>query len=82
LELRRRAERLLKLFEGRPHPNPEWRCAALLEQIGSADARQLLRKLAGGWPQARLTQEAKRALERLERRGHAREPKPAPGSAR
>jgi WD40 repeat protein len=40
----------------------------LLEQIGTPDARHLLAKLAQGEPAAELTQEAKRALERLTHR--------------
>src|SRR5262249_43283764 len=44
------------------------RAVAVLEHIATPEARQLLDKLAGGAPQARLTREAKATLERLERR--------------
>ena len=43
------------------------RAIEILEHIGSDDARQLLRTLAQGAPEARLTQEARAALKRLER---------------
>ncbi len=68
LEMQRRAERLLKRLEGEPQPNREWRYVALLEQIGSSEARQLLGELARGEPGARLTQEAKATLQRLNQR--------------
>ncbi len=44
------------------------RVTALLERIGSRDARDLLKKLATGAPAARLTREAKASLERLQLR--------------
>jgi hypothetical protein len=37
----------------------------LLELMGSSEARQVLESLAGGAPGARLTQEARRAMQRL-----------------
>ena len=40
----------------------------VLERIGSPDARRVLEALAKGVPEARLTREAKAALERLVRR--------------
>jgi hypothetical protein len=43
----------------------------VLEHIGTAEACELLTKLAGGAPGARLTREAKAALERLKRRPKA-----------
>jgi hypothetical protein len=43
------------------------RAIGVLEQAGTAEARQLLRVLAGGAADARLTQEARKALERLTR---------------
>jgi WD40 repeat protein len=43
------------------------RALAVLERIGSEKARAVLRRLAGGAAGARLTREAKAALERLER---------------
>jgi hypothetical protein len=39
----------------------------VLERINSAEARQALAKLAKGAPEARLTREAKAALDRLTR---------------
>jgi WD40 repeat protein len=44
------------------------RAVQALEQIGTTRARTLLEKLAGGSPEARLTQEAADALARLARR--------------
>jgi hypothetical protein len=41
------------------------RAIEVLEHIAMPDARQLLQKLAAGNPDARLTREAKAALERL-----------------
>jgi hypothetical protein len=41
------------------------RAVALLEYLGTPLASRLLRSLAGGAPQARLTREAQSALERL-----------------
>jgi hypothetical protein len=45
----------------------------VLEQAGTAAARQVLEELARGAPESRLTQEAKASLERV-----ARRPAPAP----
>jgi len=44
------------------------RAIEALEYSGAAEARSLLEKLAGGMPDARLTREAKGAVERLVRR--------------
>jgi RNA polymerase sigma factor (sigma-70 family) len=41
------------------------RAAAVLEQVGTPEARRLLEALAAGAPEARLTQEAKAVLARL-----------------
>jgi hypothetical protein len=41
------------------------RAIEVLEHIATPEARELLKKLAGGAPEARLTREAKAALERL-----------------
>jgi hypothetical protein len=38
---------------------------AVLERIGSADAKKLLEEIAGGAPDARVTKEAKIALGRI-----------------
>jgi hypothetical protein len=43
-----------------------FRAVAILEGIGSPDARVLLKKLAEGMPEAEQTNEAKKALVRLE----------------
>jgi hypothetical protein len=40
----------------------------VLEHIGTTQAQDLLKKLAQGAPEARLTQEAKASLERLTKR--------------
>jgi hypothetical protein len=44
------------------------RAVEALEHIGTADARQVLQRLADGAPDARLTREAQASLERLKRR--------------
>src|SRR5262249_7566593 len=53
-------------------PTPEEvraiRVVEALEQAGTAAARRLLTDLAGGAPEARLTREAKEALQRLPRK--------------
>jgi RNA polymerase sigma factor (sigma-70 family) len=71
LELRRRIEGLLKRLEG-PSTSPETlrrlRAVEVLERINTEEARQVLRTLAGGTPEARLSREAKAALDRLTRR--------------
>jgi hypothetical protein len=66
-EVRRRIESLLEpLSNNWPGmPLQTWRALAVLERIGSDDARQLLEGLGKGYPEARLTQEASAALERL-----------------
>jgi WD40 repeat protein len=70
LELRKRVEQLLQHLDG-PVTLPEerrgLRAVEVLEQIGTAEARQLLTALAKGLPEARLTQEAKASLKRLTR---------------
>jgi RNA polymerase sigma factor (sigma-70 family) len=70
-EVRRRVGVILqKLQKASPGPQRlrELRALEVLEQIGGTEVRQLLRRLAEGLPQARLTQEARNTLERLERR--------------
>jgi hypothetical protein len=71
LEVRRRAERLLEKLEARvtsPDVLRALRALEVLEQIGTPEARQVLEKLARGAPEAALTLDAKRAVERLARR--------------
>jgi hypothetical protein len=71
LEVRRRLERLLK-NPGGPIENPErlrgLRAVELLERVDSPEARRLLSTLAAGAPEARLTRDARAALDRLTRR--------------
>jgi WD40 repeat protein len=67
-EVRKRAERLLEPLE-RPlltgaQARPI-RVVELLERLGTVPARKLLGELAGGAPDARLTQEATSAVQRL-----------------
>jgi WD40 repeat protein len=70
-EARRRAKELLKKLAG-PLTSPgrvrSLRTVEVLEHAGTKEARRLLNALAGGAPQARLTREAKAALERLAKR--------------
>jgi hypothetical protein len=75
-DVRRAADQLLARLEGaRFNPPPEvlrtLRAVAVLEQIGTAAARQVLRVLAGGAPDARQTREAKASLERLAKQSAA-----------
>jgi hypothetical protein len=71
LELRRRVEHLLAQVDG-PVVTPErvrsLRGVEVLEQIGTADAKQVLETLSKGASQARLTQEATATLQRLAKR--------------
>jgi WD40 repeat protein len=68
LELRQRVELLLKKLD-EPTPAPQWlatwRAVFVLEQIDTPAARKLLEALAQGAPEARLTEEAQAALQRL-----------------
>jgi WD40 repeat protein len=67
-EARRRLESLLHKLRKEslaPVRLRELRALEVLEQVGGPGARQNLEALAGGMPEARLTQEAKAALERL-----------------
>jgi WD40 repeat protein len=66
LEVHRRAERLLKGLEWAP-PDllRQLRAVMVLEVQATPAARRLLRRLASGVPEARLTSEAKAALTRL-----------------
>jgi HEAT repeat protein len=69
-EVRLRGEQLLRKDDD-PVPSGErlraLRAAEALEQAGTKEAREALRHLAGGAGGARLTREAKAALERLGR---------------
>jgi hypothetical protein len=69
-EVAQRVRRLLQKIENqRRRPSAEQlrqiRAVGVLEQIGTADARRLLRKLVGGAPGARLTREAQASCQRL-----------------
>jgi hypothetical protein len=70
-EARRRIEVLLAKTHG-PITQPEavrpLRAIAVLEDIATPEAEQLLEQLTAGTPDSRLTREAKAALERLARR--------------
>lgn len=68
LEVRRRALAVLDQLREpitRPESLRTRRAVAVLEDIGTAAARRLLEDLAKGAPEARLTREAKAALQRL-----------------
>lgn len=69
LEVRRRIELLLEKLEGLPQGRElqALRALEVLEQIGTPEARALLRKLSRGATGARLTQEAGEALARSEK---------------
>jgi hypothetical protein len=70
-EVRRRVEQLLSKLDD-PCPAGDHlrslRAIEVLEHIAIPEARQLLEKLADGAPEARLTREAKVALQRLAKR--------------
>jgi WD40 repeat protein len=71
LEVRRRIEPLLDAPAMRrwsPEMVRQLRALYALELIGTAEARRLLERVADGLPEARLTQEAKAALQRLRRK--------------
>jgi HEAT repeat protein len=70
LDLRRRVEELLERLD--PKISPErlrgQRAVETLEKMCSPESRKALQELAGGASKAQLTQAAKAALERLEKR--------------
>jgi len=71
VEMRRRVQTLLERLRG-PVTRPEFlqalRALAVLEDIGTPEARRLLQELAKGAPEARLTREAKASLRRPDSR--------------
>jgi WD40 repeat protein len=70
-EVRRRLEGLVKkhaTWVGCPERVRVVRAVEVLEIIGTAPAREVLTRLAGGSPEARLTEEAQAALRRLAQR--------------
>jgi HEAT repeat protein len=70
-EVRRRMVSLLEKLEGTV-TSPDWlralRAVEALEQMGTAEAGEVLQQLVRGAPEARLTQEARASLQRLARR--------------
>ena len=71
IETRRRLEQLLEKLDdigASGEPIRQVRAIEVLEHAGTPEARQLLQKLAGGAPEARMTREAKAAIDRLARR--------------
>jgi RNA polymerase sigma factor (sigma-70 family) len=70
LEQRRRLEALLSVgwVVRSPEKLRQIRAVMVLEQIGDAEARRVLERLAAGAAEARQTREAKAALERLTKR--------------
>jgi WD40 repeat protein len=73
LEVRRRLERILAKVKIPSGPRlQELRAVEVLERIGTPEALEALKRLAGGAPGVRLTEEAKASLERLARRATVR----------
>lgn len=74
LEVRRRIEPMVKDLERLPASSlsalRDWRALEVLEHLGTPEARQLLQHLTDGVPEARLTREAKAALQRLATKGN------------
>ena len=71
LETARRLDQLLRKIDaggGKRRRLQRLRALTVLEQIGTAEARGVLRTWAGGDPEAALTREAQAALQRLARR--------------
>jgi RNA polymerase sigma factor (sigma-70 family) len=70
-EARQRLQALLDKLQGRsgsPEQLRRLRALEVLEQVGTSQARRLLKRLAQGAPQVLLTEEAKAVLQRLDRR--------------
>src|SRR5262249_26278168 len=66
LETRRRIEEILEKLS--PQRLVGLRALEVLEHAGTAEARDVLERLAGGVPEAPLTREARAALRRLDTR--------------
>jgi hypothetical protein len=66
---RQRAQEILAALAAGPDAGrrQELRAVEALERMGTGEAREVLKKLAGGAPEARLTLEAKNAVERMEK---------------
>jgi WD40 repeat protein len=74
-EARKRLEAILKKLPGKDASSELWRwmrAVAVLEEIGSPKAQQVLQKLAKGPVETRVSAEAKTALERLDKRPGAK----------
>ncbi len=75
VEVRARIQRILdkmKTPEGEPQgfdPRSVWLSLAVLEEIGTPEARQVLQELAKGPAKSTLVRQAKAALERLAKQG-------------
>jgi WD40 repeat protein len=69
-EKRKRLEKLLDLtlIVRTPEKLRQLRALEVLEHIATPEAKRLLTRIANGTPEARLTREAKEALQRLDRR--------------
>ena len=68
LEAQRRIETLLEgagTLTGNPDYLRQLRMVETMEIIGGPEARRLLERLASGFPEARLTREAKATLGRM-----------------
>ena len=73
-EVRRRVDQLLEKLDLAKSPQrlQGLRTVEVLEHIGTPEAQAVLKSLAQGAPEARLTQEAKAGLDRLVKRPAAR----------
>ena len=74
LEMRQRIEGILQQLEGfvvSPERLRVLRALEALEHLGTPEDHAVLKAVAGGVPESRITQEAKAALERLARRAPA-----------
>jgi hypothetical protein len=74
-EVRRRLREIVEQLAGSagsPDGRAALRAVEALELVGDVQARDLLKELAAGLPEAALTREASAALERLTRRGPSR----------
>jgi len=70
-EIRRRSEQLLEKLQAPANLRGRlrlFRASEALEKIGNPEAQQVLKALAQGGPEFPITQDAKAALERLEKR--------------
>ncbi|MBL8795762.1 MAG: WD40 repeat domain-containing protein [Planctomycetia bacterium] len=75
LEMRQRIEGILQRLDGTVVSAERlriYRALEILERLDSTESRAVLKVMAGGVPESRITQEAAAALERLARRASAR----------